>query len=177
MEPVWCWWCCHSFNSPVLHLPYKHDELRKRFETMGNFCSWGCIKTFNMDHNKTRGGIIGGNIVMLHKAMYGYVKPIKCAPNKYALKVFGGTLSIDEFRAFSNSNGVVQINMPDELYRKQDVIIRSEVKFSSDTNENDKIQKISGSVTTNDTLKLKRQKPLKREENNLEKSMGITRKK
>jgi len=128
-----------------------------------------------MDHNKTRAGIIGGNIVMLHKAMYGHVKPIKCAPNKYALKVFGGTLSIDEFRAFSNSNGI-QVNMPDELYRKQDVIIRSEVKFLSDTND-DKFQKISGSVTTNDTLKLKRQKPLKREENNLEKSMGITRKK
>ena len=130
-----------------------------------------------MDHNKTRGGIIGGNIVMLHKAMYGYVKSIKCAPNKYALKVFGGTLSIDEFRAFSNSSGVIQVNMPDELYRKQDVIIRSEVKFSTDTRgDDDKFQKISGSITTNDTLKLKRQKPLKREENNLEKSMGITRK-
>ena len=129
-----------------------------------------------MDHNKTRAGIIGGNIVMLHKAMYGHVKSIKCAPNKYALKVFGGTLSIDDFRAFSDSNGVAQVNMPDELYRKQDVIIRSEVKFSSDTNDN-KFQEISRSTTTNDTLKLKRQKPLKREENNLEKSMGITRKK
>lgn len=129
-----------------------------------------------MDHNKTRAGIIGGNIVMLHKAMYGHVKAIKCAPNKYALKVFGGTLSIDEFRAFSDSNGVAQVSMPDELYRKQDVIIHSEIKFSAGTNDN-KFQEISRSTTTNDTLKLKRQKPLKREENNLEKSMGITRKK
>ena len=176
MGPDWCWWCCHSFEGPVLHLPHKYDELRKTFETMGNFCSWGCMKTFNMDHNKNRFGIIGGNIVMLHKAMYGHVKPIKCAPSKYALKEFGGTLSIEEFRECSNSSGQIQVNMPDELHRIQEVKIRNEIKFST-LNEQEKFQEISRSTSTNDTLKLKRQKPLKREENNLEKSMGITRKK
>ena len=66
--------------------------------------------------------------------------------------------------------------MPDELHRIQEVKIRNEIKFST-LNEQEKFQEISRSTSTNDTLKLKRQKPLKREENNLEKSMGITRKK
>ena len=171
---MWCWWCCHPFDGQALHLPHKYDDMRKRFETMGNFCSWGCMKTFNLDTNKTRAGVIGGNIVLLHKAMYGHVKSIKCAPNRFALKEFGGTLSIEEFR---DSTVKVQVNMPNELYRIQDVIIRNEVKFSSLKEQDDKFQEISRSTSSNDTLKLKRQKPLKREENNLEKSMGITRKK
>lgn len=171
---MWCWWCCHPFDGLALHLPYKYDDMRKRFETMGNFCSWGCMKTFNLDTNKTRAGIIGGNIVLLHKAMCGHVKSIRCAPNRFALKEFGGTLSIEEFR---DSNVSIIVNMPNELYKIQDVIIRNEIKFSSVKEQDNKFQEISRSTSTNDTLKLKRQKPLKREENNLEKSMGITRKK
>ena len=177
MGPEWCWWCCHPFDGPVLHLPHKYDDMRKRFETMGNFCSWGCMKTFNMDTNKTRAGIIGGNIVMLHKAMYGHVKSIRCAPNRFALQEFGGTLSIEEFRKMTDYGGNVLVNMPNELHKIQDVVINREIRFTSINEQDNKFQEISRSVSTNDTLKLKRQKPLKREENNLEKSMGITRKK
>jgi hypothetical protein len=39
------------------------------------------------------------------------------------------------------------------------------------------MQEISSSVGSNETLRLKRTKPLKRDENNLEKTLGITRKK
>ena len=106
--------------------------------------------------------------------MYGHVDPIKCAPSRYSLKEFGGPLSIEEFR--DPKVGRVIVSMPDELYRIQDVIIKQDIKVSHQSDQGDKFQEISRSVSTNDTLKLKRQKPLKRDDNNLEKSLGITRK-
>ena len=175
---MWCWWCCHPFEGDPLHLPHKYDDLRKRFETMGNFCSWECMKTFNMDHNKTRCGIIAGNIVLLHKAMYGRVGFIKCAPSRFALKEFGGTLTIEEFREISKSKtSRVIVNMPDELFKLQDVTIKKEVTEPSRNITDEKFQEITHAVTTGDTLKLKRTKPLKRDDNNLEKTLGIIRKK
>jgi glucose-6-phosphate-specific signal transduction histidine kinase len=122
-------------------------------------------------------GVIGSNIVIMHKAMHGFVTSIKCAPSRYALKEFGGTLSIEEFRELTNNGPRVIVNMPDELYRIQDVIVKRDIKTHMDGDANNKFQEISRSVSSNDTLKLKRQKPLKRDDNNLEKSLGITRKK
>ena len=127
-----------------------------------------------MTHNINRMGIIGANIVIMYKSMYGHVDPIKCAPSRYSLKEFGGPLSIEEFR--DPKVGRVIVSMPDELYRIQDVIIKQDIKVSHQSDQGDKFQEISRSVSTNDTLKLKRQKPLKRDDNNLEKSLGITRK-
>jgi hypothetical protein len=43
--------------------------------------------------------------------------------------------------------------------------------------QNTKLSDISSNSGTNEPLRLKRSKPLKRDENNLEKSLGITRKK
>ncbi len=34
-QGAWCWWCCHEFEGQSLHLPFKWDSLRNRFETMG----------------------------------------------------------------------------------------------------------------------------------------------
>jgi hypothetical protein len=154
--------------------------MRKKFESMGNFCSWECMKSFNLDHNKNRCGIIAANIVMLHKAKYGHVRSIRCAPSRYSLKEFGGTLTIDEFRSFSNTSTRVIVGMPDELFKLQDVTIKHEIRDSlqlAASSENQKFNEISYATSVGDTLKLKRPKPLKRDDNNLEKTLGITRKK
>jgi len=176
---MWCWWCCHPFEGEPLHLPHKYDDMRKKFETMGNFCSWECMKTFNLDHNKNRCGIIACNIVMLTKAMYGNVRSIKCAPSRYSLKEFGGTLTIEEFRSYSNTSTRVIVSMPDQMFKVQDVNVKPEIKryLQASSNEDQKFSEISYATSVGDTLKLKRTKPLKRDENNLEKTLGITRKK
>jgi hypothetical protein len=179
VEGDWCWWCCHSFEGIPLHLPHKYDDKRKKFETMGNFCSWECMKSFNMDRNKNLFGIIAGNIVLMYKSMYGNVRSINCAPSRFSLKTFGGKLTIEEFRSVSKAtNKGAIVKMPDELHRLHEVIIRNEVKGIPISREQDKIDEITHSTTTvHESLKLKRQKPLKRDENNLEKSLGIIRRK
>jgi hypothetical protein len=110
-------------------------------------------------------------MVLMYKHMYGRVDPIQCAPNRYSLKEFGGKLSIEDFRDAKAPR--VLVHMPDQVHSPQEVIVRQDVKSLSDCDA--KFQEISRVVTTNETLKIKRQKPLKRDENNLEKTLGITR--
>ena len=42
-----CWWCKHHFDTPAVGLPenYYNDT----FELIGNFCSFNCAKSYNMD--------------------------------------------------------------------------------------------------------------------------------
>jgi hypothetical protein len=134
------------------------------------------MKAYNRTYNRTRAGIIASNIVLMYKAMHGKIDVINCAPSRHSLREFGGTLSIDEFRKLSEKGTRIIVNMPDELYRMQEVIIRQEVRSMADMDANHKFQEISKTGITNETLKLKRQKPLKRDENNLEKTLGIIRK-
>jgi hypothetical protein len=175
---MWCWWCCHAFEGEALHLPYKHDVLRNRFETMGAFCSWGCMKAFNLDRNGVnRGGIIGQNILMMRKQVCGVLTSIKCAPNRFALKEFGGEMTVEEFRAIGTGKDHVTVHMPDEFLRYQ-IVKRDkyEARGSTVKELDGKFQEIAWAPGTNETLKLKRPQPLKRDANNLETSLGITRK-
>ncbi len=103
---IHCWWCCHKFDCAPCTMPTKYDPLRKRFNFTGIFCSWNCVKAnnFNMnDHLKYQRSEL---ITLLIQQMYGITKAIniKPAPPRQCLKMFGGYLSIDEFR--NGSSGV-----------------------------------------------------------------------
>ena len=178
-EGSWCWWCCHGFEGPVLHMPFKWDSRSNKFETMGAFCSWGCMKAFNLDRNGVNhGGIVAQNILVMKKQMCGgSVTPICAAPSRYALKEFGGHLTIEQFRKIGESTGTV-VNLPDEMVKFQVAAKEKyEVQATASSSSDRKMGDIQAMATTNETLKLKRPKPLKREVNNLEKSLGIIRKK
>jgi hypothetical protein len=131
-----------------------------------------------MTYNRVRSGIIASNIVIMYKQRYGHVDPIKCAPNRYALKEFGGTLTIEEFRKITQNGPRVTVHMPDEVHTMQ-TVVRSDIKCAgmSEKESDSKFREITGTNTTNETLKIKRPKPLKRDMNNLEMTLGITRKK
>ena len=171
-----CWWCCHHFDDPPLKLPYKYDARTSKFLFCGNFCSWSCMKAHTFDkYGLNMGGIIMGNIVILRKKVYNIVTPIRSAPWRFSLKVFGGTLTIEEFRKNETKDtpAVVASPFTDEKTESVDFVKRVTQLRISDS----KMQEISSSVGSNETLRLKRTKPLKRDENNLEKTLGITRKK
>ena len=142
---------------------------------MGAFCSWGCMKSFNLDRNGVnQGGIIAQNILVMRKQMCQEpMKPIRAAPSRFALKEFGGTMTIEEFRSVGDATGHV-VAAPNELQCVTQP--KYESKAAADTRV-EKIQTINDSTTSNETLKLKRPRPLKREENNLETSLGIIRRK
>ena len=106
MEERLCWWCCHPWEgNVVLHMPYKLDPKTHTYLTMGQFCSWNCVSAYNKDrHNEHKTSTINSFIGVLHKKMTGKLKFPKPAPSRYALKAFGGTLTIEEFRNLNGEN-------------------------------------------------------------------------
>ena len=162
---LWCWWCCHTFDTEALALPIKYHDRRKRFVTSGRFCSWNCMKTYAIEeYGLSRGGIICGNIVMMRKQMYGVIGSIPHAPKRQRLQEFGGDLTIDQFRQ----------NVKIDQGPSKEITTEPEVKIDIPIIKNTaKLYEIKGVVGTNEPLRLKRNKPLKRDQNNLESVLGL----
>lgn len=114
---ILCHHCCYSFEGVPVPLPQSYDALRKVYHCRGNFCSWQCAKAYNnlqtppsgrgnrnmyisllahrtwVKYRKTRGST-EENLAMRTYAM-SLIHP---SPPREVLKVFGGKLSIDQFR-------------------------------------------------------------------------------
>lgn len=162
---MWCWWCCHDFPGASLTMPHKYDDRRQKFSVSGNFCSWSCMKSYAIDkYGISRGGIICGNIIMMRKKMYNQIGSIKPAPNRFMLKEFGGDMTIDQFR----ENQTIDDTKPNQLDIRP--VVNNIIPFVSNTKKMDEIKNAS---SNNSALKLKRNKPLKRDYNNLESALGL----
>jgi len=106
---IWCWWCCHPFESAPIPCPIKYDQITGRFEIKGIFCSWGCCAAYSVENYKSLTHVYTfkkklvqeeeGNEESRMRTIGG--EKIKTAPNKIALNVFGGPLTIEEFRKYS----------------------------------------------------------------------------
>jgi len=117
-----------------------------------------------------KGSIINGLITTLHKKMTGKFKLLKQAPSRYTLKNFGGNLSIEEFRNL-NKDEKVEIRFPNQTQFLQTVVKQTKITFEKPSDE--ELDKKMDNI--NNSLKLKRTKPLKRDVNNLETMIGLTR--
>src|SRR5210317_1407632 len=162
---MWCWWCCHTFESDALSMPYRYDDLRNKFYTCGNYCSWSCVKSHAIDkYGVNKGSIVCGNIVLMRKKMYNQIGPVKCAPNRFKLKEFGGDLTIEEFR--ENLTKDHTESKPIET----SPVVENVIPIISNTK---KMDEIKNATSSNNALKLKRNKPLVRNHNNLESALGL----
>jgi len=95
-----CWNCCHSINDEVLSQPIKYEN--NVFTTVGNFCSHSCISRYIIDSNDSSENIF--NKLSTLNLYYNIKnntssKSITPAPSKLVLKMFGGYMDIDEYRA------------------------------------------------------------------------------
>lgn len=132
------------------------------------------MKSFNIDKNGVNnGGIIGGNIVIMRKKLYNNVGPIKFAPNRFLLKQFGGHMTIEEFRSGITKDTGLQQNIEslEELMGPKKFFVKTEQHQTQQNSE--KMFEISDAPSVNEPLRLKRTKPLKRDENNLKKTLGL----
>lgn len=109
---VYCWWCCHPFNTQPVSLPIRlHNN---KFELIGCFCTYNCACAYN---NTFSGGKVAERNSLLH-TMYRKLHNvknavIKPAPPKEILTIFGGKITIDEYREDSFINDFnITINYP-----------------------------------------------------------------
>lgn len=120
---VWCWWCCHPFDNTPRFIPTKYDEIRQRFKVIGNFCSWSCAKTFFYNDQRYSTGSKSFMFSTLINVIHGRRYEVPYAPPKETLRVFGGKLSIEEFRN-RDTNVYYEINtnrisMDDNYYIRE----------------------------------------------------------
>lgn len=109
-----CYWCCHPIKVKDFGMPIKYDAYYKTFTTFGNFCSLECVAAYNFStHNGTdRMWEIHSWIQMIAEQV-GIETPIRPAPSRYLLKMFNGSLDIDEFRnAHKSGIKTYVMNMP-----------------------------------------------------------------
>ncbi len=94
---IHCWHCfCKILGKPI-GLPIKYEN--SRFHIKGFFCSFNCMLTFNY-YSLEFDNIIQEReslIRMLHKKTAPGDATPTYAPIREVLKIFGGTLSYDEF--------------------------------------------------------------------------------
>ena len=94
-----CWNCCHEINGKVLSQPIKYEK--GVFKTLGCFCSYPCIARYIIDSNESsdiifsRLSSLNLYVNILKNTKMERVKP---APPRLSLKMFGGTMYIDEYR-------------------------------------------------------------------------------
>jgi hypothetical protein len=123
------------------------------------------MKRYAIDkYGITRGGIICSNIIIMRKKLYNKLGSIRIAPLREELDVFGGTMTIEEFR----NDSVVDKEKPKEIDKKP--LESKVIPIISNTKKMDEIKSATGK---NETLRLKREKPLKRNQNNLESALGL----
>ena len=176
-----CWWCCHEIHEDH-NLPFRYDDRTDKFKMMGHFCSWECMKAWNLNQNGiNRGGVINELIMLYKKRLCGKSTPTKCAPSRYHLKIFGGNLTIEEFR--KSPEKVPKLYLPNSTLVQPITVSGIDGDATvNDTNTNTvktmdpsgKMSLINAVKTSAEPLKLKRNKPLKRDTQNvLESSLGL----
>ena len=95
---IYCWWCCHPFDTRPVPLPTEYDSKRERWRFKGIFCSWECVKGYNGHECDTKYALRSELIFLMYKKIHGKGRTIKTAPPRETLKIFGGYLSISDFR-------------------------------------------------------------------------------
>jgi hypothetical protein len=169
---ICCWWCCNQFNDPPCALPefYKKDK----FYVSGCFCSFNCTASYNFSKNDDDMWERYSLLNLMHKKLYNskFIK-INLAPPREILKMFGGYLSIDEFRENSLKNDKTFTLIKPPLIS---VISKIEENISS----NNKNLKNNGALVnenilnkTQNTLKLKRNKPVTNPNSTLQSFMDL----
>ena len=168
---IHCWWCCHKFEGIPCALPefYKKDK----FYVNGCFCSFNCTASYNFSKNDDAMWERYSLLNLMYKKMYkkNFVK-INLAPPRETLKMFGGYLSIEEFREYSIKNDkTFQVINPPLI----SIIPKIEENINISKNAKNNNQSINESILakTQNSLKLKRNKPITNPNSTLQSFMDL----
>ena len=97
---VCCFWCCHQFTNSPCAIPERY--INNVFKVDGCFCSFNCAAAYLFSTEITNYSMWEKysclNLLMKTVNHNCYAKSIRPAPPREALKMFGGYMTIDEFR-------------------------------------------------------------------------------
>jgi len=168
-----CWWCKNCFNYPPVQLP--EDYYNETFFCIGHFCSFSCMKSYNLDKNDSLLWKRESLINFLYYMTYSEYKEIIPAPHWIILEEFGGNLSIEQFRENSTINTKEYLILHPPLVSRQMQIEESYKLNKLKEVSIDKVNKIYSEIDSE--YAIKRKNPIQSKQLNLETTMGLIKKK
>lgn len=169
-----CFWCAHTFDGQPCIIPER--EVHGVYMIYGNFCCPQCAFAYLLQETLDP-HVRWERIALLHriydKEGKGRMFP---APCRESLKLFGGPLTIDSYRATIDRHYVrVDIHMPPMVSILGSIDTKPIDFFDSsirNTIVGGSLQK-ENTVRAQEGLRLKRSKPLKNKESTLDSVMSI----
>lgn len=167
-----CFWCAHQFEGRPVFIPY--DEKKGTWHVYGNFCSPECALAHCLDEKEDT-HMRWEKIALLHRLYASVVGGrIYPAPSRLLLKLFGGNLSIEDYRATIRKRSVrVDIHYPPmvSLLATMDTkpidFYETTIHKTFVPLNTERVKKVE------EGLRLKRSKPLKDRESTLDACMNL----
>lgn len=99
-----CFWCCHPIVNFCGHMPLNYNYMTGNFKVFGVFCSFPCMSAYNFSINSKSDRLWQINtLINMIAYRYGYNENVRPAPSRYLLKMFGGSMDIEDFRNCHNT--------------------------------------------------------------------------
>jgi len=131
-----CWWCCHQFSNTPIGMPVHYTNNIDKFRVKGVFCSFACMVAYKDDQKiKTTDSLIR----FMYRKLTGECiggKRIPKAPPRISLKLFGGELTIEQFRNSTTENKMYKL-VEYPMYVSKDYI--EEIDIANVKSANNKI--------------------------------------
>lgn len=165
---IYCMWCCHPFETMPCALPEK--MLNDKFYVFGNFCSFNCAAAYNFNENPYNVWERYSLLNLMYTKLYETQDiKIKLAPPRNTLKIFGGFMSIEEFRKNFLMNTSYSVVIPPMV----SLVPRIEENIYEHINKDTSYIPVDKEAIQDVELKLKRDKPLQDMRNTLEGYMDL----
>lgn len=173
---VACFWCCHTFEGQPCVIPAREEK--GVYEVYGNYCCPECALSGILEE-RDDSHVKWEKVSLLHRIYGAQVTGgpsgrIYPAPPRSVLKMFGGTVGIESYRATIRERKVrVDLHLPPMISilatmdTKPIDFYETTIPKSFAPTLNDRIQKVE------EGLRLKRSKPLKDKESTLDAVMNL----
>lgn len=168
-----CFWCAHSFTWKPAIIPEREEK--GVYRVYGNFCSPSCAMAFLL-HESLDTHVRWERNALLHR-VYGKLyetKRIFPAPPRESLKIFGGPMDIETYRATIGAGKVrIDLQIP-PMVSILGSIDTKPIDFY-DSSMKHTISPLLGEVVpkAEEGLRLKRSKPLKAKDSTLDSVLKI----
>ena len=172
---IYCWWCSHPFETTPFVLPLKY--MSEAYHVTGCFCSPECAAAYNFETYADKEDVFEHYSLLntLYRRVYDKNQvPIKFAPPRQALAIFGGPMSVEKFRNschnYHRDCNLVMPPMISVIPQIEEVMVNYVSSKSSLFIPLDE-ERVS---KADEDLRLRRNKSTKEKRNTLERCMNLT---
>lgn len=176
---IGCFWCAHSFENQPCIIPEREEK--GVYRVYGNFCCPECAASYLL-HESVDPHVRWERMALLHRIYDPEGKMrIFPAPARESLRLFGGPLSIQQYRATIREGKVrIDLHLP-PMVSILGSIDTKPIDFFDSSIKNTLLHSIDNTTPANslekakgnEELRLKRSKPLKDKSSTLDAVMNI----